>query len=125
MTLKMAQRNPRRTVFYLYFLGKNILGFPGDSMVKNMPANAGVPEDLGSIPGSRRFPGGGNGIPLQYSFLDKSHRQRSLVGYSPWDHKQSDTTEQLSMHAHTHRQSCPGSHIHGESHCTLLEPLFH
>ena len=38
-------------------------------MVKNMPANAGVTEDLGSIPGSGRFPGGGNGYPLQYSGL--------------------------------------------------------
>ena len=28
----------------------------------------------------------------------KSHRQRSLEGYSPWGHKESDRTEQLSMH---------------------------
>ena len=35
-------------------------------MVKNPPANAG---DMGSIPGSRRCPGGGNGNPLQYSCL--------------------------------------------------------
>ena len=33
-------------------------------MVKNPPANAG---DAGSVPGSGRFPGGGNGNPLQYS----------------------------------------------------------
>ena len=33
-------------------------GFPGGSVIKNPPANAG---DLGSIPGSRRAPGGGNG----------------------------------------------------------------
>ena len=30
------------------------------------------------------------------------HRQRSLVGYSPWGHKQLDTTEQLSAHTDTH-----------------------
>ena len=41
-------------------------GFPGGSMVKNMPANAG---DVGSISGSGRFPGKGNGNPLQYSCL--------------------------------------------------------
>ena len=35
-------------------------------MVKDLPANAG---DAGSIPGWRRFPGGGNGNPLQYSCL--------------------------------------------------------
>ena len=36
-------------------------------MVKNLPANAG---DAGSIPGSGRSPGGGNGNPLQYSYLE-------------------------------------------------------
>ena len=41
-------------------------GFPGGSMVKNPPANAG---DAGLIPGSRRFPGEENGNPLQYSYL--------------------------------------------------------
>ena len=41
-------------------------GFPGVSVVKNPPANAG---DVGCIPGSRRFPVEGNGYPLQYSCL--------------------------------------------------------
>ena len=41
--------------------------FPGGSMVKNLPANAG---DSGSILGSGRFPGGGNGNPLWYSCLE-------------------------------------------------------
>ena len=45
-------------------------------MVKNLPANAG---DTGSIPGSGRSPGEGNGNPLQY-LLEKSHGQRSEVG---------------------------------------------
>ena len=38
-------------------------------MVKNSPANAGDSGDEGSIPGSERSPGGGNGNPLQYSCL--------------------------------------------------------
>ena len=38
-------------------------------MVKNPPANAGDIRDMGSIPGLGRFPGGGNGNPLQYSCL--------------------------------------------------------
>ena len=42
------------------------MGFPCGSLVKNLPANAG---DVGSIPGSGRFPEGGNGNPLQYSCL--------------------------------------------------------
>jgi len=39
-------------------------GFPGDSMVKNLPAKAGDARDVGLIPGSGRFPGGGNVNPL-------------------------------------------------------------
>ena len=35
----------------------------------------------------------GDGTPLQYSCLEKSHGQRSLVGCSPWGHQESDTTE--------------------------------
>ena len=42
------------------------LGFPGGSVVKKLPANAG---DAGSIPGSGRFPWKGNCNPIQYSFL--------------------------------------------------------
>ena len=61
--------------------------------VKNLPANAGDTSDAGSIPGLGRSPGGGNGMPV---FLPgESHGQRSLAGYSPWGHKESDTTEQL------------------------------
>ena len=41
-------------------------------------------------------PGEGHGKPLQYSCLDSPHWQRTLVGYSPWGHKELDTTEQLS-----------------------------
>ena len=39
-------------------------------MVKNLPANAGDIRDASLIPGSGRFPGGGNGNPLQYSCLE-------------------------------------------------------
>ena len=57
-------------------------------------------EDVGSIPGLGGSPGEGNGNPLQYSFLENPHGQRSLVGYSPWGHTELDTTEWLST-AHT------------------------
>ena len=57
---------------------------------KELPANAG---DTGLIPGPGISAGGGNGNPLQYFCLGKSHRQRSLVGCSPWSHKESDMTE--------------------------------
>ena len=51
-----------------------------------------VTVSLASIPGSGRSPGGGNGNPLQCSCLENS-MDRSLVGYSPWGHKESDITE--------------------------------
>ena len=48
------------------------------------------------IPGLGRFPGGVHSNPLPYSFLENPHGQkRSLEGYSPWDHKELDTTEGL------------------------------
>ena len=54
-------------------------------VLKNPPANAG---DVGSIHGSGRSPRGGHGNSLQYSCLE-----RSLRGYSPLGHKDSDMTE--------------------------------
>ena len=42
------------------------MGFPDGSVIKNLPASAG---DRGSVPGSGRSPGEGNGNPLQYSCL--------------------------------------------------------
>ena len=46
--------------------------FPGGSVVKNLPAKAGDEGDAGSIPGSGRSLGGGNGNPLHYSCLENS-----------------------------------------------------
>ena len=45
------------------------MGFPGGSVVKNLPVSAG---DAGLIPGLGRAPGEGNGNPLQYSCLENS-----------------------------------------------------
>ena len=56
-------------------------------VVKSLPANAGDIRDVGSIPGSGKSPGEGNGNPLQYSCLENS------VGYNLWGRKESDTTE--------------------------------
>ena len=46
------------------------LGFTGSSVVKNLLVNAGDVRDVGSVPGSGRSPGGGNGNLLQYSYLE-------------------------------------------------------
>ena len=47
-----------------------LVGFPGGTEVKSTPANGGDSGNMDSIPGSGRFPGRGNGNPLQYSSLD-------------------------------------------------------
>ena len=56
---------------------------------------------MGSIPGLGRSPGGGHGNSLQCSCLENPPEQRSLVGYSPWSRKESDTAE-VTEHTHTH-----------------------
>ena len=64
-------------------------------VIKNPPANAGDARYSGSIPGLGRFPGVRISIPV---FLPgKSHGQRSLEGYSPRDHKESNKTEHASL----------------------------
>ena len=61
-----------------------------DSDGKESACNAG---DLDLSLGSERSPGEENGYPLQYSCLENPHGQRSLAGYSPCGHKESDMTE--------------------------------
>ena len=63
--------------------------------VKNLPANAGDGFDprVGKIPWRRKW------LTTPVFLSVESHGQRrSLVGYSPWGRKESDTTEQLGMH---------------------------
>ena len=65
----------------------------GGSVVKDLPADAG---DSGSISGLRRSPGGGNGNPLQYTYLenpmDRGARQSTVHEVT----KESDMTERLN-----------------------------
>ena len=93
---------PQQQIFQIY----KIIGLssvPGGSDGKASALRAGDP---GLILGLGRSPGEGNGNPLQYSFFffpffppvflpGKFHGLRSLVGYSPWGLKESDTTERL------------------------------
>ena len=66
------------------------LGFPYSSAGKESSCNAG---DLDSIPGLGRSPEEAKGYPLQYSDME------NFVDYiySSWGHKESDTTEQISL----------------------------
>ena len=65
------------------YINKYFGGFPCGSDGEESTCNAG---DLGSIPGLGRSPGEGKGYPLQYSGLENSR-----------DHKESDTTQRLSL----------------------------
>ena len=56
-------------------------------MVKNLPANAADVRDAGFTPWRREW------VPTPVFLPGEFHGQRSLVGYSPWAHEESNTTE--------------------------------
>ena len=70
------------------------MGFPAGSDDKESACNAA---DLGLIPGLGRSPGGELGNPLRYSYLENS-MDRGAWQATVQGHKESDTTEQLSLH---------------------------
>jgi len=73
------------------------LGFPGGSDGKESACNAGDPS---LTLGLGRFPGEGNGNPLQYCCLEKPMDGGAWwATYSLWGHKESDTTEATSLYA--------------------------
>ena len=74
-----------------------LLYFPGGTVVKNLPANAGDARDAGSIHKLSNIPWRRKWQPTPVFLPGESHGRRSLVGYRPWGHKKSDTTE----HTHT------------------------
>ena len=69
---------------------------------KESAHNAG---DVRLIPGSGRSTGGGNGKITPIVLPEKSQGQRSLAVYSPWGHKETDTTERLGTHSHSTSKS--------------------
>ena len=92
-------------------------------MVRNLPGDAGDAGEASLIPGLGISPGVGNGHPLKYSCLGKSHEQRRLVGCSPWGCKESDMTE----HAHTSLrwyESLVGSICVGLGLFSSVQPLY-
>ena len=74
--------------------GQTSWGFPCSSVSEESACSTGDP---GSSPGLGRFPGEGNGNPLQYAWPGKSHVQHSLVGCSSWGHKELGMTELLTL----------------------------
>ena len=71
------------------------MGFPGGSAVKNLSANTG---DMGSIPGSGRSPGEGNGNPLRYSCLGNPTDREAWWATAHGLAKESDTTLATKQH---------------------------
>ena len=89
-------------------------------MIKKIVSNA---EDLGSVPGLGRSPGGGQGSPLQYSCLETPRGWRSLVGYSPWGCKESDMAVCLSTTVSNIRQKIDFTfHTKSENVFGFMEP---
>ena len=79
------------------------MGFPGGPVVKNLQANAGDVRDVDSIPGLGRSPGGGNGIPLQYSCLENAvHRGAWQVTVHRVAELDTPETTYTHTHSHTH-----------------------
>ena len=74
-------------------------GFPGGSVVKNPPVNAGA---MGSSPGEGRSPGGGMAT-YSSTLAGKIPMDREAWQASPWDYKELDRTGQLST---TQQHSC-------------------
>ena len=71
-------------------------GFPGGTVINNLPANARDARDSGSIPGLGRSPGGRNGNPLQNSYLENFMERGS---WQATVHGVAKSQTQLSMHA--------------------------
>ena len=76
-----------------------VLGSSGGSDGKKFACNAGDP---GSIPGSRRSPGEGNGYPLQYSCLENPMDRGAWQAIVHSVTKESDTTEYKVQGTHPH-----------------------
>ena len=77
----------------------NLRGFPGGSVVKNLPANTG---DVGLIPWVGKIPGEGNGNPLLYFCLGNPMDRGAWWAIVHGVAKGSDTTEHTHTHTHTH-----------------------
>ena len=88
------------------------MGFPGGAVVKNLSANARGTRDMGSIPGSGRFAGVGNGNPLQYSCLENSMDREAWWVTVPGIAK---SWTQLSTYTHTHTHTHSSSSKHGDN----------
>ena len=82
-----------------------IRGFPGGTVVKNHPANAGNVKDMGLIPGLGRSPGVVNDNPLQYPSLEDS-MDRGAWQTTVHRIAESDTIEHTDLEYFVHSMNC-------------------
>ena len=96
--------------------------FPGDTSGKDLPANAGDLRDTGSIPGSGRYLGGGNGNPRWYSCLENT-MNRGVWRIPVHGVTKSQTRlKQISTHAYSLQDTYPqGIHSRTLSRCLKLQ----
>ena len=83
ISLFLPRRHNYININYYGFL-KQFLGFPGYTVVKNLPANAVDTRDMGLIPGSRRSLEKEMAAHSPIFLPGKPYAQRILAGYSPW-----------------------------------------
>ena len=87
-------------------------------VVKNLPANAGGPNRyrfdrwVGMIPWRRKWQ------PTPVFSPGESYGQRSLAGYSPWGHEESDKTEHAHTGTHTRAHTHTHTYVHSTSCCS-------
>ena len=91
------------------------MSFPGGSVLRNLPANAGDATDTSLIPGAGRLPGEENGNPLQCSCLGSPMDRGLWWAQVHRIGKESDKAEQLNNNVHYLAED--GSHFF-----TLLDP---
>ena len=94
---------------------KEFEGFPGGSVVKNLPANAGDIRDMDLMPGSGRSPGGGHDNPFQYSCLenpmDRGAWRATVHGVAKsWTQLKLLSTAEHSI-SNFHENSCISSYL--------------
>ena len=108
---------------------RQLQGPPGGSVVKNPPAHPPANHKQSDDPWVRKIPWRRKWQSTPVFLSGESHGQRSLVGYSPWGSKESDTThvcERLSTHSH---ETAPGYSVQfgsfSQSCPTLCDPMNH
>ena len=87
----------------------------GLKILKRVSANAGDTRDISLIPGLRRFPGGGNGNPLQYSCLE-NYMDRGAWWATVHGVAELAMTECIHTHTHTHIQTDRQTDRHTHTH---------